>query len=73
MTEEAFRKISIITYSKYIPNSLVVNSSFSFHLFLVNHFNAKNYSSIGLKSGEYGGKYISFTPALSHIRRILSI
>jgi hypothetical protein len=42
-------------------------------LLLDKAFNSAKNSSIGLRSGEYGGKYKSLTPASAHICSIRSV
>ena len=48
-------------------------SSYVFQLRLMNAFSSAKNSSIGLRSGEYGGRYMSFTPALAHIYAMRSV
>lgn len=47
-------------------------SSYNCQCRLINAFSSEKNSSIGFKSGEYGGKYTIFTPACEHISSILS-
>ena len=59
-------------HSRNILNSRAMKSSFSCHFFLMNFLSTPKCSSIGLKSGEYGGRNSNTTPASRHICTIFS-